>query len=90
MYSASGVGGILIDTMGLFIRQDENRSQLQERLAAELRERSMVKLDGGEPLDQTKNSSYLKDTEQTSGRAWIFFAVIGIVILAGVLFIITR
>ncbi len=76
--------------MGLFIRQNENRSQLQERLAAELRERAKLQASGSEPLDQSTKSNYIKNTEQTSERAWIGFVVAGVIVLAGIIFFATR
>ena len=71
--------------MGLFIQQNENRSKLQERLAAELREKAALQAASTEPLDQTKNSNYIKDTVQTSDRMW-FWIISGIIaIVAGVI-----
>lgn len=68
--------------MGLFIQQKDNRSQLQERLAAELRERAKMQASGAEPIDQTKNSNYLKDTEVATSRSWLWFVVAVVVIAA--------
>lgn len=76
--------------MGLFIQQNDNRSQLQERLAAELREKAKLQANNSEPLDQTKHSNYLKNTEQTSSRAWIWFLIGGIVVLGVAVFMIVR
>lgn len=72
--------------MGLFIQQNDNRSQLQERLAAELREKARARASGSEPIDQTTNSNYLKNTEVTSSRAWIWLVVLGVLILAFIVF----
>lgn len=72
--------------MGLFIRQNDNRSQLQERLAAELREKARARATGGDPVDLTENSNYLKNTEITSKRAWIWFVVLGFLMLVLVIF----
>jgi hypothetical protein len=72
--------------MGLFIQQNDNRSQLQERLAAELREKARARAGGSEPIDQTTNSNYLKNTEVTSSRAWIWLVVLGVLILAFIVF----
>ncbi|OYW41799.1 hypothetical protein B7Z28_02135 [Candidatus Saccharibacteria bacterium 32-45-3] len=76
--------------MALFIRQNEDRSKLQERLAAELSERAKKRseLENTTGDDLVENSQYLKNTKQTTGLAWawvlIFFfaavATIGIVI----------
>ena len=76
--------------MGILVRQNDNRSQLQERLAAELREKAKLQAGSAEPLDQSKQSNYLKDTEQTSDRAWLWFLLGGVIVLAFIVFIITR
>ena len=71
--------------MGLFIQQNESRSKLQERLAAELREKAALQAASTEPMDQTKNSNYLKDTVQTSDRIWLWIITGVIAIVAGVI-----
>lgn len=78
--------------MGLFIQQNDNRSQLQERLAAELRERAKQQQENGgaEPLDQSKQSNYIKNMETTSDRAWVWFVAVGVLVLGFAVFIITR
>lgn len=76
--------------MGVFIRQNENRSQLQQRLAAELREKAKLQASGAEPNDQTTDSNYVKNLEQTSDRTWRGLVVVGIVIAGLAVFIITR
>lgn len=68
--------------MGILIQQNENRSQLQERLAAELREKAKQRANGAEPLDQTKRSNYLKNTEMADGRGWFWLLLIGVAVVA--------
>jgi len=62
--------------MALFIRQNEDRSKLQERLAAELREKAKARAEeaGGRP-DGVTDSSYLKDTKTTTSLAWVWVVV---------------
>ena len=74
--------------MGILVRQDEKRSQYQEKLAAELRERAARQAGGSEPLDQTKKSNYIKDTNQTSERAWLWAILATIVVVGFAVFII--
>ncbi len=69
--------------MGLFIKQNENRSQLQERLAAELRERARTQATGSGPIDQTKQSNYVKDSEEVSGKV-LFLVLLSISIVVAV------
>ena len=75
--------------MGLFIQQNENRSKLQERLAADLREKAALQAASTEPLDQTKDSNYVKDMEQASSKAWLWL-VLCVVVVAGIVFFVTR
>lgn len=73
--------------MGLFIQQNDKRSQLQERLAAELREKAKTSASGAEPIDPTKQSNYLKDTETASKASLLWLAVISAVVVVAVLYI---
>jgi hypothetical protein len=72
--------------MGLFIQQNDKRSQLQERLAAELREKAKTSAGGSEPIDLTKNSNYLKDTETASRPSYLWLGVAVAVIATILLF----
>lgn len=70
--------------MALFIRQNENRSKLQERLAAELQERAKQKAQEAERPDGVDDSKYIEGTKQTTRLAWVWsiliIALIGAVI----------
>lgn len=61
--------------MALFIRQDEERSKLQERLAAELQERAKQKAVLGDRPDGVNDSQYLKGTKQTTSLAWVWVLI---------------
>ncbi len=67
--------------MALFIRQDDQRSRLQERLAAELQEKAKNQADNksADVPDGVKDSQYIKNTKQTSSLAWIWVAIFIIV-----------
>lgn len=75
--------------MALFIRQNEDRSKLQERLAAELREKAKQKaqIETTYP-DGVTDSAYLKDTESTSSLTWLWILIILLVIVGIIIFII--
>lgn len=74
----------IIFSMGLFIRQDESRSELQKRLAAELQERAKNQARKDDLPDGVEDSSYIEGTKKTTSLAWawvlIIMAVVGIVI----------
>ena len=66
--------------MALFIRQNEDRSKLQERLAAELQERAKAKSVHQAGPDGVEDSEFIKDLQPTSSLAWvwIFLLIAGI------------
>lgn len=75
--------------MALYVKQDNDRTELQKRIAAELREkqkRSSLKGGGDNPpraegfdLD---NSQYLEGTKQTTGLAFIWLLLLAAVLIA--------
>lgn len=69
--------------MGLFIRQDDNRSELQRRLAAELNEKAKkrAELENNPQRDGVTDSAYIKDTQSTSRYAWVWILLIALVVI---------
>lgn len=61
--------------MALFIRQNDNRSQLQERLAAELQEKAKRKAEQADLPDGVSDSNFVKDTKQTTSLAWLWIII---------------
>lgn len=70
--------------MGLYVKQSDTRSQLQDKLAAELQERARAKAKDAELPDGVSDSAYIEGTKATSSLAWvwllIFAAMLGIAI----------
>lgn len=62
--------------MALFIRQDDNRSELQERLVAELQARAKEREKINNHPDGVTDSEYMKNTAQTSNMAWLWILVV--------------
>jgi hypothetical protein len=73
--------------MALFIRQNDNRSQLQERLAAELQERAKKNASKDDLPDGVEDSQYLKNTKATTSLAWLWTIII--LIIVGVVILLT-
>ena len=67
--------------MALFIRQDDNRSELQQRLAAELQERTKLKSKSTDLPDGVDDSQYLKGTKTTTSFAWIWIILTILVVI---------
>jgi hypothetical protein len=74
--------------MALFIRQDDERSELQRRVAAELREKAkrQSQLDEKRP-DGVEDSRYLQDTKQTTSLAWVWILIV-LFAIAGMIYIV--
>ena len=76
--------------MGILLRQSDERSKYQERIAAELRARAAQQAAGSEPIDQTKDSNYVKDTSGTSEHLWVWAVALSILVIAFGVFVIVR
>ena len=69
--------------MGLYIRQDDKRSELQERLAAELQEKAKkrAELENQPRPDGVKDSTYMRDFTGSSRLLWVWLVIAVIVIV---------
>lgn len=61
--------------MALFIRQDENRSKLQERLSSELQDRLKNQPDFTDSPDGVEDSQYIKNTKTSTGLLGVWLAI---------------
>jgi len=75
--------------MALFVRQDENRSELQQRLATELQDRARKKAEEADLPDGVTDSQYIKDTKQTTGLFGVWLVVAAVAIGIVIFLIIT-
>jgi hypothetical protein len=75
--------------MALFVRQDENRSELQQRLATELQDRAKKKAEAADLPDGVTDSQYIKGTKEGSSLLWLW-VLIGVLVVATAIFIIIK
>lgn len=76
--------------MALYVKQENDKSELQKRIAAELRERTIRNsLDGDNPENPPRtegfdpeNSSYLAGTKQTTSLAFVWLLVFVAAVIA--------
>lgn len=75
--------------MGLYINQKNSRSELQERLAAELRDKAKkrAELEDQERPDGVDDSQFIKNTKQTTSLAWVWL-LIAIASIALILYVV--
>jgi hypothetical protein len=63
--------------MALFMNQENTRTELQKRLAAELAEKAKKKdLADVKPLEELSDKHYLKGTKQTTSLAWVWVLIV--------------
>ncbi len=70
--------------MGLYVKQNETRSELRQRIENDLREKAKRKAEEeAERPDGVEDSAYLSHTKQTTGLAWVWgliFLAIGVIL----------
>lgn len=75
--------------MALFVRQDENRTELQQRLATELQARARDKAKQAEQPDGIEDSAFIKGTKQTSSLAWVW-GIVFLLVVAAIIFLVIQ
>jgi len=71
--------------MGLYVKQSDTRSQLQEKLAQELQDRAREKAKQADLPDGVDDSAYIEGTTLTSKFGWVWIVVIAAIIVAGII-----
>jgi len=67
--------------MALFINQNSSRTKLQEKLAAELRDKAKKRAEiDVTPPDGVEDSPFLRGTKQTTSLAWVWILIVLFVI----------
>lgn len=62
--------------MGLFINQDNKRTDLQNKLAAELQDKARQRTKLADLPDGVESSQYIKGTKQTTKFVWLWILII--------------
>ena len=64
--------------MGIMVEGNEEQSKLQERITADLRERSRRSSKNEGEVDLVEDSEYLKNTQKTSRFSWFWFILVAL------------
>ena len=62
--------------MGLYVKQSDTRSQLQEKLAKDLQDRAREKAKQADLPDGVDDSAYIQGTKVTSSLGWVWIVII--------------
>lgn len=77
-----------MNRMGIIVKQDDRRSELQKRIAADLADKAKKKNDPPADLpDGVDDSAYMEGTSQTGRFAWIWVIVIGVIVVGSVAYL---
>jgi hypothetical protein len=70
--------------MGILVNQKDQRTELQEKIAADLRAKIGQTVGAGDERDDIADSKYMEGTKQTTtlAWAWILIAVMAAVVVA--------
>ena len=70
--------------MGILVNQKDQRIELQEKIAADLRAKIGQTVGAGDERDDIADSKYMEGTKQTTALAWawILIAVMAAVVVA--------
>jgi len=78
--------------VGVMVQGNEEQSRLQERISADLRERSdRTSLDDDDvDVDLVEDSEYLRGTKKTSRFSWFWFVLVVLAALALVIIFVLK
>lgn len=74
--------------MGLYMNQKDNRSELQQRLDAELRAKAAARQNQESDMpDGVEDSAYIRGTKKTTSLAWAWLLVFILAVGAFIFFV---
>jgi len=62
--------------MGILVQDTGKRTELQDRISSELREKAVASSQEGDDVDMIEDSAYTKNLKKTSRFGWFWFALI--------------
>ncbi len=75
--------------MALFVNKNDKRSELQERIAAELREKAIQRSkQEHNDMDGVTDQAFMKDKKQTTSLAWVWILIVLFIVAASIFFIV--
>ena len=68
--------------MALFVNQENTRTKLQQKMAADLADKAKKKIDpvSGKRPDGVEDSAYLEDTKKTTTLDWVWVLIVAAIV----------
>ena len=73
--------------MGILVNQKDQRTELQEKIAADLRAKIGQTVGAGDERDEIADSKYMEGTKQTTTLAWAWILIAVMAAVVGALFL---
>lgn len=82
----------IMKIMGIILKENENRTEYQQKLAAELQERAKKRGADPELPDGVEDSEYIKGTRKTdkSGLTNIAVGVVALIVIAAIIYFVSK
>ena len=75
--------------MGILVKDNEERSKLQDRISADLRERAARTSgnEGEKDVDLVEDSAFIEGTKQSHSTAWFWITLVTLAVISlGIIF----
>lgn len=74
--------------MGILFNQQDNRTELQKKIAAELSEKAKKKHEATQDLpDGVEDSRYVENTKSTTSLAWVWILIVVVGVAAAIIYL---
>ena len=88
MKSTREISHVYTKSMGIILNQEDNRTELQKRIAAELTDKDKKRKARQDELpDGVEDSAYIENTKKTTSLAWVWIVIIAVVVIGAIIFI---
>ncbi|MCL1840099.1 hypothetical protein FWF89_03885 [Candidatus Saccharibacteria bacterium] len=74
--------------MGILVQDTGKRSELQDRISSELREKAQRTSQEGDDVDLVEDSAYTKELKKTGRFGWFWFALILLAVISVIVILI--
>lgn len=73
--------------MGIIVNQQDNRTELQKKIAAELTDKAKKKHDPAAELpDGVEDSAYIEGTQHTGKFAWLWIVLVVVIVIVAIIY----
>lgn len=73
--------------MGIIVNQEDNRTELQKRIAADLTDKDKKRKARQDAMpDGVEDSAYIEGTKKTTSLAWVWVVIVVVAVVTAVVF----